>query len=128
MLKLNKTIGRSYNSTPKDIYNTKAALNHMGYYEINPAAGLNEWVDTQMFNSIEKYQADNGLRVDAVIKPDGPTQGSINNSLMANSYGYQTNPNDTSIIQTTYATGQGPTCAAPPKCGQNPGPGDQPLS
>lgn len=69
---LNNTISPNSSSNPDDVLKTKSALNATGHYDI-PEQGMNPFPDTPMFEGLTNFQNDNGLQVDAVMKPDGPT-------------------------------------------------------
>ncbi|MBT3238856.1 MAG: hypothetical protein HOK06_08010 [Rhodospirillaceae bacterium] len=76
ILKLLSTIGRTYNVDLDDTFRTKTALNKIGYYK-PPKFGITQYPDEPMFDALEKFQADNGLRRDGVMKPGGPTASRI---------------------------------------------------
>lgn len=71
--RLKKTLGSSYNTDLDDVWATKNNLNHRGYYA-EPSYGMNEYPDQHLFESIKRYQRDNKLRVDGIMKPDGETE------------------------------------------------------
>ena len=79
-LKLHSTIGRSYRLEPSDVLQTKKALRQIGYYH-TPSYGITEISDDPMFNGIERFQQDNRLRKDGIIRPCGETQNAINYAL-----------------------------------------------
>ncbi|WP_173976545.1 peptidoglycan-binding domain-containing protein [Magnetospirillum sp. LM-5] len=79
--KLKDPMGTNYRVDPGDIMNTKRALNHLGYYDVPPHRGIDDWTDDAMFNGIRSFQKDNGLKVDALMRPGGPTEGAINARL-----------------------------------------------
>lgn len=78
---LSKAMGTNYTVDPGDIVNTKTALNQLGYYDVPPHRGIDDWTDDSMFNGIKAFQKDNGLKVDGFMRPDGPTEQAINSSL-----------------------------------------------
>ena len=71
--RLNSTIGPSYNVKDDDVLAIKTALDNIGYYK-KPDWGITAVPDVDLFSGIEKFQADNGLKKDGVIKPGGPTE------------------------------------------------------
>lgn len=79
MLSLHKQIAKSSLVDPLDIVPVKQSLFDLGYYEDEDS--IEDFVDTPMFDGIEKYQRDNGLEVDGVMKPGGETETSINKDL-----------------------------------------------
>ncbi|MBP5858655.1 peptidoglycan-binding protein [Marivibrio halodurans] len=70
---LKKTLGTSYPADPSDVLNTKRRLQSQGYYD-EPEYGITEYPDTPMFEGIKRFQKDNGLRVDGLMRPKGPTE------------------------------------------------------
>lgn len=78
---LNKTMGSNYTVDPGDIVNTKTALNQLGYYDVPPHRGIDDWTDDSMFNGIKAFQKDNILKVDGLMRPGGPTEAAINLQL-----------------------------------------------
>lgn len=79
--KLNQPIGTNYRADPDDIMNTKRALAQLGYYDIPAHRGIDDWTDDAMFDGIRNFQKANGLKVDAFMRPDGPTARAINAGL-----------------------------------------------
>lgn len=78
---LNQPIGTNYRADPDDIMNTKRALNQLGYYKVPAHRGIDDWTDDAMFDGIRSFQKANGLKVDAFMRPDGPTAKAINNHV-----------------------------------------------
>lgn len=78
---LNKAMGSNYTVDPGDIVNTKTALNQLGYYDVPPHRGIDDWTDDSMFNGIKAFQKDNRLKVNGFMRPGGPTEAAINSSL-----------------------------------------------
>ncbi|MCR6629230.1 MAG: peptidoglycan-binding protein [Magnetospirillum sp.] len=78
---LNKAMGTNYTVDPGDIVSTKTALNQLGYYDVPPHRGIDDWTDDAMFNGIKAFQKDNGLKVDGLMRPGGPTESAISASL-----------------------------------------------
>lgn len=78
--KLKSTLGRSYNVALDDVLRTKAVLKKLGYYSTRNQE-MSPYPDDAMFTGIEKFQRDNGLRVDSVVKPDGQTLKAMNSTL-----------------------------------------------
>jgi len=68
---LNKAMGTNYTADPRDIVNTKTALNQLGYYDVPPDRGIDDWTDGAMFSGIKAFQKDNGLKVDGFMRADG---------------------------------------------------------
>lgn len=80
MFTLKRVISRDTNTHPDDTSVIKSALTALGYYD-DSETGLSPYPDDQLFKSINSFQKDNELKVDGVIKPDGPTQAKIKERL-----------------------------------------------
>lgn len=80
-------VGTSYRVDPGDLVNTKKALNQLGYYAIPPHRGIDDWTDDALFDGIKGFQRDNNLKVDAFMRPGGPTENAINRALGRVSFG-----------------------------------------
>jgi hypothetical protein len=76
-LRLRSTLGRSYNASLDDVEPVKKALNGLGYYPI-PGYGMTPYPDEFMFQGIERFQRNNGLQVDGIMKPGGETERTLN--------------------------------------------------
>lgn len=87
MLNLKSPIGTSYRVDPNDLMDTKRALNHLGYYDVSPHRGIDDWTDDATFNGIKRFQQDNSLKADGFMRPGGPTEGAINQNLARASFG-----------------------------------------
>lgn len=88
---LNKAVGSNYTVDPGDIVNTKTALNQLGYYDVPPHHGIDDWTDDSMFNGIKAFQKDKGLKVDGFMRPGGPTEAAISHLLADNGSGREAN-------------------------------------
>ncbi len=82
MFTLNRVISRDTKTHPDDTSIIKGALTALGYYD-DTETGLSPYPDDQLFKSINSFQKDNKLKIDGVIKPDGPTQAKIKEKLGA---------------------------------------------
>jgi murein DD-endopeptidase MepM/ murein hydrolase activator NlpD len=69
---LNSTLSRSSSADEDDTLNAKNALGSLGYYK-TPKHGLAQYPDEPLFKGIKRFQSDNGLKRDGVMKPDGET-------------------------------------------------------
>lgn len=77
-LKLRKEVSETTaDIEPDDVLSIKRRLKGLGYYE-EPEWGMTKFTDNQMFDGIRKFQTDNKLKVDGIMKPDGETQNAIN--------------------------------------------------
>lgn len=79
MLTLNRSIDPSATADEDDVFNTKSALAHLGYYQ-GPADTI---ADRAMIHAIKEFQVNNDLIRDGVMKRDGPTIGKLNLALAA---------------------------------------------
>lgn len=80
---LKEPMGTNYQVDPDDIVNTKQALNRLGYYDVPPERGIDDWTDDKMFKGIRSFQQDRGLKVDGFMRPGGPTEEAMNVELAA---------------------------------------------
>ncbi|WP_051609955.1 peptidoglycan-binding domain-containing protein [Terasakiella pusilla] len=74
------TVSSSTNINPDDVVKTKSALNAVGNYEI-PSFGITDIPDNQMIDGLKSFQQENGLKVDGVMKPSGPTATTLGQTL-----------------------------------------------
>jgi len=79
----NEISSSSASVEPSDILNVKTALEKVGSYE-KPEWGMTDFTDNQMFDGIKKFQKDNGLKVDGIMKPDGETVSKLNEVIAQN--------------------------------------------
>jgi len=82
LFRLKKPIGPNHVVDPSDTVHTKSALAGIGFFE-PPEEGITPWPDTPMVDAVAAFQRGNGLKVDGVVNPGGPTQQAINHSLAA---------------------------------------------
>ena len=75
--RLKKTIGDSYTMDLDDSLNTKKALADLGHLKI-PDYGLTPYPDRAMVDGVKSFQKDHGLKIDGVMKKDGPTINRLN--------------------------------------------------
>ncbi|WP_417794384.1 peptidoglycan-binding domain-containing protein [Terasakiella pusilla] len=77
---IDNTISQSANTQPDDVLKTKTALAQTGHYKV-PDFGITEIPDMGMINGLKGFQQDNGLKVDGVMKPGGPTEAKLGKTL-----------------------------------------------
>lgn len=77
MFNLIKKIARDVQSDLDDVAKSKFALTSLGYYD-DSETGLSPYADDDLFHSIKSFQKENGLKIDGIMNPDGPTQEKIN--------------------------------------------------
>lgn len=78
---IKETISRYSPANQEDVLNLKTAMQSLGYYEPDPRLGIDVYTDEPLFNGIEKFQADNRLKVDGVMKPKGETISVLNGKI-----------------------------------------------
>lgn len=79
-IRLRGVVDRAARVDENDTLQTKSALGELGYYS-TPGYGMTPYPDEPMFDGIKKYQRDNKLRVDGVMKPRGETEQAIDRHL-----------------------------------------------
>lgn len=89
--RLKQPIGEEFNMDLDDSLNTKKALADLGHMKV-PDHGLTEFPDRPMIDGVKSFQKEQGLAVDGVIKPDGPTIGRLNKILAKKSTDFQFEP------------------------------------
>ena len=78
--RVKKTIGSSWNVDEDDVVKTKTALKKTGDYNA-PDWGVTGYPDQDMFDGLKSFQKREGLEVDGVMKPDGPTEKRLRQKL-----------------------------------------------
>lgn len=78
--KLRSTLSRNANADLDDTLRTKTALKSIGYFD-TPSYGMTQYPDEPMFKGIEKFQRDNGLRRDGIMKPGGETATALGREI-----------------------------------------------
>lgn len=112
MFKLKEAIGTNYRVDPNDLMNTKRALNQLGYYDVPPHRGIDDWTDDATFDGIRNFQRAKGLKVDGLMRPGGPTERAINEGLGEGERpnpgwppGYWPDPGDRPMVKTPPQSG-----------------------
>ncbi|MBF0354999.1 MAG: peptidoglycan-binding protein [Alphaproteobacteria bacterium] len=80
-LKLKRPMDEAANADYGDIVNAKRALLQLGYYQPPGGGAIGAWVDGPLFEGIRRFQRDNRLKVDGVMRPGGPTEAVMNRRL-----------------------------------------------
>jgi hypothetical protein len=75
------TISQSSNTQPDDVLKTKTALAQTGDYAV-PDYGITDIPDMGMIDGLKKFQQKNGLKVDGVMKPGGPTEAKLGETMV----------------------------------------------
>lgn len=73
---LKKTIAANSPADPDDVLIAKRSLERLGYYE-RPEWGLGDFTDDGLFEGVKRFQKDNDLTVDGVMKPSGETERAL---------------------------------------------------
>ena len=79
MLSLKDVIDNN-NGNEEDVLKLKQNLQQLGYYK-TPKYGMTGYTDDETFEGIKKFQKDNNLTVDGVLKPGGETESKLNERL-----------------------------------------------
>ncbi len=79
-LKLNRMVSRSNSVDPDDSLAMKKALLSLGLYDM-PSYGLTEFPDEEMIAGIRTFQDEEGVLIDGVVNPNGPTINAFNRAL-----------------------------------------------
>ncbi len=74
------TISQSSNTQPDDVFKTKSALVQTGDYKV-PDFGITDIPDMGMIDGLKRFQQKNGLKVDGVMKPGGPTEAKLGETM-----------------------------------------------
>ncbi len=74
------TISPSANTQPDDVLKTKSALAQTGDYKV-PDFGITDIPDMGMIDGLKSFQQKNGLKVDGVMKPNGPTEAKLGETM-----------------------------------------------
>jgi len=77
---LNRTVSRAVSTDPDDILKLKTTLSGLGHYRV-PKWGITPYPDSGLFDAVEDFQKQSKLKVDGVLKPGGPTQKTINQTI-----------------------------------------------
>lgn len=80
-LNLRAALSPDHLAEPDDILDTKKTLMALGYYAPLDGAEPGAWVDNDLFTSIRQFQRDHDLKVDALMRPGGPTEKTMNAAL-----------------------------------------------
>lgn len=74
------TISQSSNTQPDDVVKTKTALAQTGDYDV-PDFGITDIPDRGMIDGLKKFQKKNGLKVDGIMRPGGPTEAKLGETI-----------------------------------------------
>ena len=79
MLSLKGVIDNN-NGHEEDVLELKQNLQQLGYYK-TPKYGMTGYTDNETFEGVKRFQKDNNLTVDGVLKPGGETESKLNEHL-----------------------------------------------
>ena len=84
LLYLNAPVGKGQENNPYDVEALDDRLRKIGAYSAPPEYADNpqRYATESMIGALERYQEQNGLKVDGVANPGGPTERAINNRLL----------------------------------------------
>lgn len=84
LLNLQSPVGKGQENEPSDVAALDDRLRKIGAYSPPPEYSDNpqRYATEPMIGALERYQEQNGLKVDGVAKPGGPTERAINNHLL----------------------------------------------
>ncbi len=77
-LHLRAALSPDHLAEPADILDTKKTLMSLGYYSPLDGDPPGAWVDNDLFSGIRQFQRDHDLKVDALLRPGGPTEQTMN--------------------------------------------------
>ncbi|WP_417792814.1 peptidoglycan-binding domain-containing protein [Terasakiella pusilla] len=80
---VDSTVSPTANMKGDDVLKTKSALNALGQYKA-PDFGITDIPDTEMIQGLKYFQESNGLKVDGIMKPGGPTEKTLGQTLANN--------------------------------------------
>lgn len=80
LFNVGSTVSPSSNMKADDVLKTKSALNAVGSYKV-PEFGITDVPDMGMIDGLKTFQANNGLKVDGIMKPGGPTENALGQTL-----------------------------------------------
>jgi hypothetical protein len=84
LLLLGAPAGNGRQNNPDDIEALDGALRQVGAYAPPPeyAGGPQRYATEPMIGALERFQEQNGLKIDGYAEPGGPTERAINNRLL----------------------------------------------
>jgi|GEM_PF-1959470 len=86
LFSIGNTISQSSNTKADDVIKTKTALAETGHYTV-PSFGITDTPDMAMIDGIKGFQQQNDLQVDGVMRPGGPTENKIADTLAGQGIG-----------------------------------------
>lgn len=84
LLSLQSPVGKGQENNPDDIEAIDARLRKINAYSPPPEYADNpqRYATEPMVDALERYQERNGLKIDGIANPGGPTERAINNHLL----------------------------------------------
>jgi hypothetical protein len=74
---LRSTVEENASVDTADMKPLKKNLGSLGYYHPTEGVDLHDYPDEPLFKGIRKFQKDESLKVDGVMKPGGPTENRL---------------------------------------------------
>lgn len=84
-IELTKSLLRDGAADEADVRQVKKALNRLGYYTPYEKVGITGIPDSAMFDAIEDFQGDNGIRTSGELRPGDATTEKMNEASEENS-------------------------------------------
>ena len=84
LLYLQAPVGKGQENNPEDVEVLDGRLRKIGAYEPPPEYAENpqRYTTEPMIGALERYQERNGLKIDGIANPGGPTERAINNRML----------------------------------------------
>ncbi len=79
---LKRTLANNRSVDLDDVYMVKSALQQGGFYESDHEQ-ITPYPDEQLFQGIREFQRARDLKVDGLMRPDGPTENAMSDLLAA---------------------------------------------
>lgn len=83
IITLSQNLARNGQADPYDVRQVKKALNRLGYYQLYAKTGVTGLADADLFNALQKFQTDAGLKPSGTLKPGDETVAALNNQAIA---------------------------------------------
>lgn len=78
--KIKQPLGRTYPADGDDVVKTKRALGALGRYK-SPIGEITPYTDNALFDGVQAFHKEKGLKVDGLIRPGGETERALNGAL-----------------------------------------------
>lgn len=98
---LGDAVGNNQNNDPADVRTTKSNLQKAGYFSADDKESTdNPFLTRKMDEGIKKFQKDNNLKIDGIMKPSGETERTLYERLTGQYAGevFQVAQNDAGTV------------------------------